>query len=83
MSDAVKTRIAVAEAKEAEEAKRLGEAVQAAREAALEESLAEQTQPHPESDEDAEVPGESEEIRALKVFPATFSRVNVRLAVVN
>jgi len=66
VSDALTTRIAAEEAKEAEEAQRLEEAVQAAREAAKNESLEEGTQPQPESDEDVDVSGESEEIRALK-----------------
>ena len=69
MSEAVKARIAVAEAKEAEEAERLQEAAQAAKEAAMTESMLEETPTQPESDEDADVPGESEEIRSLKVIP--------------
>ena len=60
-------RIAAAESKEAEEAARLEEAAQAAREAAKNELLSEETQVQLESDEDADVPGESDEIRTLKV----------------
>lgn len=67
MSEAVKARIADAEAKEAEEAEKLEQAVQAAREAAMNDSLIEEQPVHGESDEDAEVPGENEEMRALKV----------------
>jgi hypothetical protein len=66
-SAAVKARIAAAEAREQEEVKRLEEAAQVAREAAMNESLVEEPVAHGESDEDADVPGESEEIRALKV----------------
>ena len=67
MSDALTARIAAEEAKEAEEAERLEEAARAAREAAMNESCEEEEkQPHHESDEDVDVPGESEEIRALK-----------------
>jgi len=56
----------VAEAKEAEEAERLEEAAQAAKEAAMNEALEEETHIQPESEEDVDVTGESEEIRALK-----------------
>ena len=66
MSDALTTRIAAEEAREAEEAERLEDAVQAAREAAMNESREEEIHPHHVSDEDVDVPGESEEIRALK-----------------
>ena len=66
VSDTLTARITEAEAKEAEEANRLEEAVQAAREAAKNESLEEQNHPQPESEEDVDVPGETEEIRALK-----------------
>lgn len=69
VSEAVNARIAAAEAKEAEEAERLEEAAQAAREAAMNESVIEEPVYHGESDEDADVVGETEEIRALKVFP--------------
>jgi hypothetical protein len=62
-------RIAAVEAREAEEAERLKEAAQAAREAATNEALAEENNPQPESDEDADIPDESEEMRALKVDP--------------
>lgn len=68
MSEAVKSRIAAAEAKEAEEAERVEAAAQAAREAAMNEPFVEESQANGESDEDADVPGENEEIRALKVF---------------
>ena len=67
VSDAVKARIAAAEEEEAREAKRLEDAAQAAREAAMMESLVEEAQDQHESDEDADVEGESEELRALKV----------------
>ena len=67
MSEAVKARIAAAEAKDAEEAERIEQAVQASREAAINDSLIEEQPVHGESDEDADVPGENEEIRALKV----------------
>jgi len=63
----VKARIAAAEEEEAREAKRLEDAAQAAREAAMMESLVEEAQDQHESDEDADVEGESEELRALKV----------------
>lgn len=65
VSDALTTRIATAEAREAEEAERLEQAAQAAREAAMNESL-EETHVQPESEEDVDIPGESEEIRVLK-----------------
>lgn len=67
VSHAVKARIAAAEAKEEEEAEKLEEAARAAREAAMNESFVEESLIHGESDEDMDVPGESEEIRALKV----------------
>jgi hypothetical protein len=67
VSEAVKSRIASAETKEAEEAERMEEAAQAAREAAMNESFIEEPPVNGESDEDADVPGEHEEIRALKV----------------
>jgi hypothetical protein len=67
VSEAVKSRIAAAEAKEADEAERMKEAAQAAREAAMNESIVEESQANVESDEDADVPGENDEIRALKV----------------
>lgn len=63
----MKTRIAAAEEEEAREAERLEVAAQAAREAAMMESLVEEAQDQHESDEDADVEGESEELRALKV----------------
>ena len=66
VSEALTTRIAEAEAREMEETERLEEAVQAAREAAMNESLEEESHPQPESEEDVYVPGESEEIRTLK-----------------
>lgn len=52
--------------KEAEETERQREAAQAAREAATNEALAEESQVQPDSDEDADLPDESEEMRALK-----------------
>lgn len=67
MSETVKSRIASAEAKEVEEAERMEAAAQAAREAAMNEPFVEESQANGESDEDADVPGENEEIRALKV----------------
>jgi hypothetical protein len=60
-------RIVTVQAKEGEEAERL-EAVQAAREAAMNESVVEKNPVQPESDEDMDIHGESEEIHALKVF---------------
>ena len=63
----MKARIAAAEEEEAREAERLEAAAQAAREAAMMESLVEEAQDQHESDEDADVEGESEELRALKV----------------
>ena len=63
----MKARIAAAEEEEAKEAKRLEDAAQAAKEAAMMESLVEEAQDQHESDEDADVEGESEELRALKV----------------
>ena len=63
----MKARIAAAEEEEAREAKRLEDAAQAAKEAAMMESLVEEAQDQHESDEDADVEGESEELRALKV----------------
>ena len=63
----MKSRITAAEAKEADEAERMEEAAQAAREAAMNESIVEESQANGESDEDADVPGESVEMRALKV----------------
>jgi hypothetical protein len=60
-------RIVTAQAKEGEEAERL-EAAQAAREAAMNESVVEENPVQPESDEDMDVHGESEEIHALKVL---------------
>lgn len=63
----MKVRIAAAEEEEAKEAKRLEDAAQAAKEAAMMESLVEEAQDQHESDEDADVEGESEELRALKV----------------
>ena len=65
----MKARIAAAEAKEVEEANRLEEAAQAARNVVIDESQIEESQVHGESDEDADVPGESDAIRALKVRP--------------
>ena len=67
MSEAVLGRIAALEAREAEEVERLKEAAQAAREAATNEALAEENHLQPESDEDADLPDESGEMRALKV----------------
>jgi hypothetical protein len=60
------TRIAAAEAVEAEEAERF-EAAQAAKDAAMDEPVVEENPLQAESDEDTYVPGESEEIRMLKV----------------
>jgi hypothetical protein len=60
------TRIAAAEAVEAEETERF-EAAQAARDAAMDEPVVEENPLQAESDEDTYVPGESEEIRTLKV----------------
>jgi hypothetical protein len=68
VSETLKTRIAIAEAREAEEAERLEEAANAARLAAIAEAQNEEVPVHHDSDEDEEVEGESEEIRALKVM---------------
>jgi hypothetical protein len=62
----VTSRIAAAEMREAEESERQRETAQAAREAATNEALAEENQVQPDSDEDADLPDESEEMRALK-----------------
>jgi hypothetical protein len=59
-------RIAAAEAMETQEVERL-EAAQTAREAAMDEPIVEENPLQAESDEDTYVPGESEEIRTLKV----------------
>jgi hypothetical protein len=59
-------RIVTVQAKEGDEAERL-EAAQAARETAMNESVVEENPVQPESDEDMDVHGESEEIHALKV----------------
>ena len=74
----MKARIAAAEEEEAREAKRLEDAAQAAREAAMMESLVEEAQDQHESDEDADVEGESEELRALKVSNPPSGNVDER-----
>jgi hypothetical protein len=61
----VEERIAAAKAREVEKAKLLEETARAAREAAKIESL-EETRVQSDSDEDVDIPGESEQIRALK-----------------
>jgi hypothetical protein len=66
VTEALSLRIAAAKAKEGEETERF-EAAQAAREAAMNESVVDENPVQPESDEDTDIPGEREEIRALKV----------------
>jgi hypothetical protein len=64
----VTTRIAAAETREADEARRREEISQAVKEAAMNEDVTEDVQHQSDSDEDADIPGENEQIRALKVL---------------
>lgn len=66
VTDLVIYRIDESKAREAEEARRREEIALAAKVAAMDEPE-EEVQVHSESDEDADVQGENEQIRALKV----------------